>query len=213
MTPSSSSSVTRNTRPGVVSTTTPPHHKTPGQTPHSSTNQGELRPNHAFCSPMADRVSNPSPLSAISTAATFSSRCATLDVSVTAACQHAKCRPATKHEVPGRPHAPHAEAGRRSCGCAGWSSSSGLEVASVLIPPSRRDVSGHASPTVDQAEPGRPIGRSRSRDHVPGSLQPRCRSDETGCGPRKVAGRSVGDPKEPLPTLRPATSRHNEKLV
>jgi len=36
-------------------------------------------------------------------------------------------------------------------------------VASVLIPPSRRDVSGHTSPTVDQAEPGRPIGRSRSR--------------------------------------------------
>jgi len=57
------------------------------------------------------------------------------------------------------------------------------------------------------------LGRSRSRDHVPGSLQPRRRSDETGCGPREVAGRSVGDPKEPLSTLRPATSRHNEKLV
>jgi hypothetical protein len=44
-------------------------------------------------------------------------------------------------------------------------------VASFLIPPSRRDVSGHTPPTVDQAEPGRPLGRSRSRDHVPGSLQ------------------------------------------
>src|SRR6185369_1118199 len=55
------------------------------------------------------------------------------------------------------------------------------------------------------------LGRSRSRDHVPDSLQTRRRSDETGCGPRKVAGRSVGDPKEPLSTLRPATSRHNEK--
>ena len=88
-----------------------------------------------------------------------------------------------------------------------------LGVTSVLIPSSRRDVSGHASPTVDQAEPGRPVGRSRSRDEVvPGSLQPRRRSDETGCGPPKVAGRSVGDTKEPLPTLRPVTSRHNEKL-
>ena len=29
---------------------------------------------------------------------------------------------------------------------------------------------------------------------------------EPGCGPSKVAGRSVGDPEEPLPTLRPATS-------
>jgi hypothetical protein len=67
--------------------------------------------------------------------------------------------------------------------------------------------SGHTSPTIDQAEPGRPAGRSRSRDHVPGSLQSKCRSDETGCGPRKVAGRSVGDPEEPLPTLRdPANS-------
>jgi hypothetical protein len=37
--------------------------------------------------------------------------------------------------------------------------------------------------------------------------------DETGCGPRKVAGRNVGDPKEPLPMLGPATPRHNEKLV
>ena len=30
-------------RPGVVSTTTPPDHKTPGQHPNSSTQQGELR--------------------------------------------------------------------------------------------------------------------------------------------------------------------------
>src|SRR6185295_1622025 len=88
-----------------------------------------------------------------------------------------------------------------------------LGVASDLILPSRCDVSGHTSPTVDQAKPGRPVGRSRSRDHVPGSLQPRCRSDETGCGPSKVAGRSVGDPEEPLPTLRPATSPHNANLV
>jgi len=55
-------------------------------------------------------------------------------------------------------------------------------------------------------------GRSRSRDHVPGSLQPRCRSDETDCGPRKVAGRSVDDPKEPLPTLRPGHFTRQRKL-
>ena len=52
------------------------------------------------------------------------------------------------------------------CGAA----SRDLGVASNLIPPSRRDVSGHTSSTVDQAEPGRPVGRSRSGDHVPGSL-------------------------------------------
>ena len=58
---------------------------------------------------MADRVSNSSSLSATSVATTFSSKCATLDVPVTAACQHAKCRPATKHEAPGRrpPHRGH----------------------------------------------------------------------------------------------------------
>ncbi len=32
-----------------------------------------------------------------------------------------------------------------------------LAVASDLIPPSRRDASGRASPTVDQAQPGRPM--------------------------------------------------------
>jgi hypothetical protein len=42
-----------------------------------------------------------------------------------------------------------------------------LGVASDLIPPSRRDVSGHTSPTIDQAKPGRPrtlpLTRSRPR--------------------------------------------------
>jgi hypothetical protein len=42
-----------------------------------------------------------------------------------------------------------------------------LDVASDLIPPSRRDVSGHTSPTIDQAKPGRPrtlpLTRSRPR--------------------------------------------------
>jgi hypothetical protein len=37
-----------------------------------------------------------------------------------------------------------------------------LDVASNLIPPGRRDISGHTSPTVDQVVPGRPLGRSRS---------------------------------------------------
>ena len=53
-----------------------------------------------------------------------------------------------------------------------WSSaahrrSSWLDVASDLIPQSRRDVSGHTSPTIDQAKPGRPrtlpLTRSRPR--------------------------------------------------
>jgi hypothetical protein len=42
-----------------------------------------------------------------------------------------------------------------------------LDVASDLIPPGRRDVSGHTSPTIDQAKPGRPrtlpLTRSRPR--------------------------------------------------
>ena len=87
------------------------------------------------------------------------------------------------------------------------------QFSSDLIPPSRRDVSGHTSPTVDQAEPGRPLGRSRSEITSPALSNQDAGLDETDCGPRKVAGRSVGDPKEPLPTLRPATSRHNENLV
>lgn len=49
-------------------------------------------------------------------------------------------------------------------------------------------------------------------DHVP-ALSIQGADRETGCGPSKVAGRSVGDPKEPLLTLRRVTSRHNESLV
>ena len=48
-----------------------------------------------------------------------------------------------------------------------FDSAESLEVASDLIPQSRRDVSGHTSPTIDQAKPGRPrtlpLTRSRPR--------------------------------------------------
>ena len=42
----------------------------------------------------------------------------------------------------------------------------------------------------------------------------RCEQAEVGEDLRRpCAGRSVGDPEEPLPTLRPATSPHNANLV
>ena len=84
----------------------------PCGTRHRSLSRGSLY--HEFCLPSPASVSNPSSMRAICAAATFTSRCATLDERVIAACQHAKCRPATKREVPGRPRALHPAAGRRN---------------------------------------------------------------------------------------------------
>src|SRR4029077_12523682 len=53
-----------------------------------------------------------------------------------------------------------------------------LDVASDLIPPSRRDASGRASPTVDQAQPGRPMDAPAHEITSPAL-------SNQGAGPRK----------------------------
>ena len=88
-----------------------------------------------------------------------------------------------------------------------------LDVASDLIPPSRRDASGRASPTVDQAQPGRPMDAPAHEITSPAL-------SNQGAGPMKP---TVGHVKWLVAALTirrshcqryaPATSPDNENLV
>ena len=88
-----------------------------------------------------------------------------------------------------------------------------LAVASDLIPPSRRDASGRTSPTVDQAQPGRPMDAPAHEITSPAL-------SNQGAGPMKP---TVGHVKWLVAALTirrshcqryaPATSPDNENLV
>jgi alpha/beta hydrolase fold len=101
----------------------------------------------------------------------------------------------------------------RGHGTSGSAPNRTYTVASDLIPPSRRDASGRASPTVDQAQPGRPMDAPAHEITSPAL-------SNQGAGPMKP---TVGHVKWLVAALTirrshcqryaPATSPDNENLV